>query len=124
MTSFYLDNNSAKYQISAWGAGNIKINDLLYSNNLIISSYQLVTPWMISQPSEITYDSLKPALELKPQIILIGTGRNYVLLPLTNYGEIFNYGIGVEIMSTPAAARTFNALTAERRAVVAALLLP
>jgi uncharacterized protein len=33
-------------------------------------------------------------------------------------------GVGLEIMSTPAACRTFNVLVHERRRVVAALLNP
>jgi uncharacterized protein len=32
-------------------------------------------------------------------------------------------GVGVEVMDTPAACRTFNILAAEGRSVVAALLL-
>jgi uncharacterized protein len=39
------------------------------------------------------------------------------------YGNLLNHGIGVEVMDTSAACRTFNALSAEGRNVVAALLL-
>ncbi|HSW71474.1 MAG TPA: MTH938/NDUFAF3 family protein, partial [Gammaproteobacteria bacterium] len=44
-------------------------------------------------------------------------------IPLEIYGELLNQGIGVEIMDTAAACRTYNALTAESRKVVAALVL-
>ena len=37
--------------------------------------------------------------------------------------EAANQGIGLEIMDTPAACRTYNVLVHENRAVVAALFL-
>jgi len=42
---------------------------------------------------------------------------------LETYGDLINHGIGIEIMDTAAACRTYNALTAENRQVAAALIL-
>lgn len=124
MTSFDLDNHKAKYQIYAWGPGRIKINEVIYKNHLIITANKLIFPWDIHQPSDINTTTLQPALQLEPQILLIGTGATQLFLPPINYSDILTKNIGVEIMSTPAAARTFNSLTAEKRLVVAALLIP
>lgn len=123
MTTFTLDNNRANYQIRAFKLGQIHINEHIFTHNLIISPQQLLENWAPQQVAEITHEHLLPAIALKPTILLIGTGASQHFLPLDIYGNFLNQGIGIEIMDTAAACRTYNVLTAEDRAVVAALLL-
>ncbi len=123
MTSFSLDNNSAQYQIRAFKPGQIQVNDKILSCSLILSATQLIENWAPKQASEITAETLKQAAALKPKILLIGTGKSQEFIPLEVYGELLNQGIGVEVMDTAAACRTYNALTSENREVAAALIL-
>ncbi len=123
MTSFSLDNNQAQYQIRAYKPGQIQVNEILLTRSLIIAAHQLIENWTPTRSSEITREALAQAAELKPTILLIGTGKKQHLLPLEIYGELLNQGIGVEVMDTAAACRTYNALTSENRDVVAALVL-
>lgn len=123
MTSFTLDNNQANYQIRAFKPGQIQVNDHILNRSLIISAQQLIENWPPTQVSEITREALAQAAMLKPAILLIGTGKTQQFIPLEIYGELLNQGIGVEIMDTAAACRTYNALTSENRDVVAALIL-
>ena len=58
-----------------------------------------------------------------PELILIGTGQRQHFLNPAITQEILRLGIGVEIMDTQAAARTYNILMAEGRKVVVALLI-
>jgi uncharacterized protein len=58
-----------------------------------------------------------------PELILIGTGQRQHFLHPAVTQEMLQWGIGVEIMDTQAAARTYNILMAEGRKVVAALLI-
>lgn len=123
MTTLDLDNNESKYQIRSYTPGMIQINDKKYTHSLIVSADQLIEAWEPQNIAEITAESLAPIIALKPDILLIGTGSTLVFLSVEIYGDLINHGIGVEIMDTSAASRTFNALTAEYRNVVAALII-
>lgn len=57
-----------------------------------------------------------------PELVLIGTGLHQHFLPVSVSQALLKVGIGVEAMTTQAAARTYNILMAEGRRVVAALL--
>ncbi len=123
MGTLDLDNNPSAYQIRAYKPGHIQINDRIHTRSVIISSNQLIEDWEPQLITELTAASLSPVITLKPDVLLIGTGSQLVFLPLEIYGHLINLGIGVEIMDTSAACRTFNALSSENRRVAAALII-
>ncbi len=122
-TPLTLDNNASDYQIRAFAPGQIRINDDLFTKSIIIAPRQLISPWRPQSINELTTEDLTLILPLKPTIVLIGTGSTLVFPPEERYGALINQQIGVEIMNTAAACRTWNALSAENRHVVAALIL-
>lgn len=71
------------------------------------------------QPGHID-DALAP--HAKPEILLIGTGAEMMLLPKPLRLHLEERDIGYDVMSTGAAARTYNVLTIEGRNVAAILL--
>jgi uncharacterized protein len=123
MPPLTLDDNQAAYQIRAYKPGFIKVNDVTYTQSLIVSPTQLITDWNPQAMAELSKDDLQKIIPLKPAILLIGTGESLCFPPVELYGELINQGIGVEIMDTSAACRTYNALTSENRNVVAALII-
>lgn len=123
MAKLDLDNNQSAYQIHAYKPGSIRINEHILTHSVIITPNQLIKEWRPQVVTELTAESLSPIAALKPDILLIGTGSQLVFLRLEIYGHLINLGIGVEIMDTSAACRTFNALTSENRNVVAALII-
>ena len=95
----------------------------LVSRNLIISSNAI--HYKESPDSYETLDGghFEFALSFEPEILLLGTGdriqfptADLMSLPATR-------GIGLEVMDTAAACRTFNILVGENRQVVAILLM-
>lgn len=118
-----LDENQASYQVRAYQPGTIQINEKLYTHSLILTPQQLIEDWTPQTAEALTTHDLNEVLKLKPDLILIGTGEKHVFLKPEIYGPIINLGIGVEIMDTSAACRTFNALSAENRSVAAALII-
>lgn len=123
MPSLDLDENHSAYQIRSYEPGRIQINEKILTESLIISPTLLMERWHPQTIQELTAESLLPIINLMPDILLIGTGADMAFVPPELYGELINHGIGVEIMSTGAACRTYNALSAENRRVVAALLI-
>lgn len=123
MTGLSLDDNQAQYKIRAYAPGSIQINDLTYTRSVIISPEKLIDNWNPQHITELTRKDLEIIIELSPAILLIGTGGTLEFPDIDIYGDLINEGIGVEVMDTSAACRTFMALTAENRNVVAALII-
>jgi uncharacterized protein len=121
--SLTLDDNHAAYQIRAYQPGSIQINDQILHKSLIVTPNKLIQDWPPQTFSELSSEHLAIIIDLSPAIVLIGTGSTIQFPNAAIYGDLINAGIGVEIMDTHAACRTYNALTAEDRNVVAALVI-
>ena len=67
--------------------------------------------------------SLARAMLHNPELILLGTGTRQLFPDPHTTAGIFARGVGLEIMDTRAACRTFNVLVSEYRRVVAALFV-
>lgn len=109
--------------IRAYESGRITVDDQHYSHSLILSPGRAITPWRPQGTDELLHEDFEPVLALHPDILLLGTGSrlNFPAQRLTVH--LLQSGIGVEVMDTAAACRTYNILLAEQRRVVAALLL-
>ncbi len=113
-----------QFIIRGYEAGkSIKVNQTDYDHSLIICSNRLIDDWAPQSANEIKVAHLQPLVTLSPEIILIGTGKKFHLLPHKLLAELYDNNIGVECMDTGAACRTFAALQAESRPVAAALLI-
>jgi len=80
--------------------------------------------WNVASADELRsedFDFLLSALET-PITVLLGTGVNQVWPRPEIYAAFAKSGIGLEPMSTGAAARTYNILIAEKRRIAAALI--
>lgn len=118
-----LDENKANYQIRAYKPGFIQVNEQTLTHSIIISSDKLIDNWEPQHISELRPEHLNAIAAMRPAILLIGTGEKLEFPPIETYGNLINQGVGVEIMDTRAACRTFAALSAEGRNVVAALII-
>lgn len=102
----------------------IRVADRMVTGSLIVSSTELVTDWEVSRLEQLDEDSLEPVFALEPEVVLLGTGSRQIFPEPELMMSFHRRGIGIEVMATPAACRTFNVLVSERRNVVAALLPP
>jgi uncharacterized protein len=89
-----------------------------------VSAGRIVTDWPASSIEELTADHLAAILELKPEIAVIGSGATFKFPDPARLAPLHQARIGVEVMDTPAACRTYNILLGEGRNVVAALIVP
>ena len=107
--------------IHSFEPGRIRVGEDWHAGNLIICRDRIIAPWHIADPAEISAATLSQAIDLDPEILLIGTGSGKLLSDMRLIGELARSGIGTEFMDTAAACRTFNVLIHEQRSVVAAL---
>ena len=120
---FAEDDNTGQFQIRAYGAGRITVNDEVLTQSLILSAETLLRDWPPQRFEDITAEHLRAAVELNPEILILGTGAQIRFPNPGITAELQARGIGVEIMDTAAACRTYNVLVGERRRVAAALLM-
>jgi len=118
-----LDDDQTGYIIRGYDDSIIRTNSGQYSKSLIISTNKLIENWEPNSIAELEVNHFKPALDLNPEIILIGTGSNLKFPNNEVLADIYRVNCGVEIMNTPAACRTYNLLSSENRKVVACLII-
>jgi len=109
--------------IRAYQPGQLTVRNEIIHCNAIISHDRIITDWQPAAVHEMSIADFRSALELRPEIILLGTGNKQKFPHIALLTQLLQSGIAIEVMETGAACRTFNVLLGERRAVVAALLI-
>jgi len=119
----HLTNSDGNYLITGYGQGWVDINRQRYSNNLILLPNQLIENWSVLSFDSIQADDFEKIAELKPDVVLLGTGASHKFIHPKLTTALTRVGISLECMSTDAACRTYNILMSEGRNVLAALIL-
>ena len=100
------------------------VNERRLTASFIIAPEALVEDWPVRDASAIAPTDLEPLLALSPELLLLGTGANQVFPPAAALAACLRRGVGIEVMSNAAAARTYTVLAGEGRRVVAGFLFP
>ena len=108
---------------TGYGEGYVQVNGARHTTSLLVSAKRIVTDWPAASVEALEGDHLAAIVEFKPEIVLLGTGRAFRFAEPQRLVLLHRAGIGVEVMDTPAACRTYNILLAEGRNVLAALIL-
>ena len=119
----YLETGSGTYSIDAYAHGEVTVRDTIYTRSLILTPETLVTDWPPNSIQELSAVHFEQVLALEPEIILLGTGQRLCFPEVSITANIMEKMIGLEVMDTAAACRTYNVLMTEGRKVAAALLI-
>lgn len=111
------------YRIRSFEPGRVTVNETVYESGLVLSLTDLYHPWNVTDATALAMDDLAPVLALDPEIILLGTGDSQRFPPREVMRDVVQRQIGLEVMDTASACRTFNVLMAEGRRIVAALVV-
>lgn len=109
--------------IRAYGEGEITVNETRLRANVIVTPERLIHDWAPADFAAWEAVHLAPLVEMSLEIVLLGTGSRQRFPDTSLLIPLYEAGVGVEIMATDAACRTYNILAAEDRRVAAALLL-
>jgi uncharacterized protein len=120
---FTLAANSDNYIIRSYEPGEVLINQQRYSSSVIVTPNQIIDDWPPQEFADLSCEHFATLASLNPQIVILGTGSDLQFPDPALYANLVNQGVGVEVMATSAACRTYNLLVAEGRNVAAALLL-
>jgi uncharacterized protein len=116
--------NSASNKIISYSDDSFTLKNKTIKSNIVISKDNLIEHWSVDSYKNLALQHIDPIIKWQPEVILLGTGnesgfQNYELL-----SYITSKNIGLEIMNTGAACRSYNLLIDEGRNVVACLFLP
>ena len=108
--------------VTGYGPGFIEVNKSRHQGHLLLVPDAPAQAW----PTR-GFDSLRPEdfdalLGLSPEIVLLGTGRRQRFPHPRLTASLARAGVGLEVMDTAAACRTYNILMSEGRRVLAAFL--
>jgi uncharacterized protein len=102
----------------------VLVNERALTRSCVVSPDTLVEAWPVTEATAMAPSDLEPLLGLNPELVLLGTGEHQVFPPAAVLAACLGRGIGFEVMSNDAAARTYAVLAGEGRRVVAGFLLP
>ena len=134
---FNLDTDSSSYTIRGYrpgsitltlpatrasGEGPLALDEV--AGSLIVSPFQLIRDWAPQHIGELLAAHLEAIAALNPEVVLLGTGARLEFPTTEVLAVLYERQIGVEIMDTAAACRTYNILMAEGRGVAAGLINP
>jgi uncharacterized protein len=101
----------------------IRIGKQVWSQPIALTPAGVLEEWVAVPVESLTIDDLAVLIDTGPELIVLGTGDQQLLPDRELMFAMARRGIGLEVMDTPAAARTFNVLVSEGRSVAAVLFL-
>ncbi|HET7060610.1 MAG TPA: Mth938-like domain-containing protein [Nitrosospira sp.] len=119
----HLSTNTGQNLFTGYGAGYVLVNHVRYEHDVIVTPDRIIENWGAEGFDQLTPEDFRFLLSLHPELVLFGSG------PILRFPHprltraLLESGIGIEVMDTSAACRTYNILMAEGRRVVAALLI-
>lgn len=112
-----------QYPLEAYGDGGFRFADMSHRGS-ILALPSGMRAWAVTSVAEFSCEAFAPVIAEadRIEILLIGTGADPAHLSDELRWMFREAGIGVDAMTTPAAARTYNVLVGEKRRVAAALV--
>jgi uncharacterized protein len=108
--------------VTGFGPGWVRVGTQEYRSGIVLTP-DAVTVWSPTGFDALTEADFAGLLAHTPEIVLLGTGSTLRFPHPRLTRTIAEARVGLEVMDTPAACRTFNILAGEGRKVVAALIV-
>lgn len=117
------DPHSGANTITGYGDGYVEINKTPYAHAVVLSSDGAISEWSAQSFENLEAYHFSQLVDLKPELILIGTGKRQRFPKPELLKALISAKIGFEIMDSQAACRTYNILVGEGRQVLLALIV-
>ena len=118
----HADTPTTQNTVTAYGPGFVEINRVRHTTNLIVTPDH-VEPWPVAAFEALDTASFERLRDLRSEVVLLGTGSRQRFPHPRLTRPLTEARVGLEVMDTQAACRTYNILVAESRKVSAALFV-
>jgi uncharacterized protein len=109
--------------ITAYATGEIRMRDRVFHASLIATRDAVIPEWQPASVEQLSIDDFRQLLDLFPEVVILGTGPKQRMPAPELFAAFAARGIGLEVMDTGAACRTYNLLLSEYREVAVALVV-
>lgn len=114
---------SGLLSITSYDAGHIAVNGRRLTKSFLLTPQRLIEDWPPASFAELGEADLLAVAALDCPIVLLGTGARQHFPAPALLRPLIERRVGVEVMDSHAACRTYNILMAEGRNVAAALII-
>lgn len=104
-------------------ADGIRIGDDLFDQTIGLAGDSVLENWDTKTVENLEEADFAVLVDGDPEVIVLGTGRTNIFPPRELVFALARRQIGLEVMDTAAAARTYNVLAGEGRRVAALLFM-
>lgn len=115
--------SEGQHHFTGYGDGWVEIDGARVTAGALVSARDLVTGWGPASIDGLQAAHVEAIAALAPEVVLLGTGPALRFPHPALLAPLHDRRIGVEVMDTRAACRTYNILLAEERRVVAAIIV-
>jgi uncharacterized protein len=118
----HADSPTTQNTVTAYGPGFVEINRVRHTTHVVVTPDQ-VEPWPVTSFETLATSDFERLRDLHSEVVLLGTGNRQRFPHPRLTRPLADARIGLEVMDTQAACRTYNILAAESRRVAAALFV-
>jgi uncharacterized protein len=118
-----LESTQGRNLFTGYGDGYVDVNGARHHANVAVSADAITPGWSTGTLEAVTEEHIGRVAATRPEIVLLGSGAAFRFPHPSVLAPLYRAGIGVEVMDTRAACRTYNILLSEGRRVVAALIV-
>ena len=119
----HLETGEGTNIIRSYAAGTITVNQRIFTANLVITPDRIIENWAPQGLAGLGVEDFRKIIDLTPEMVILGTGMSQIFPEPAYTAPLAEAQIGLEVMGTAAACRTYNILMGEGRRVVAALIM-
>jgi uncharacterized protein len=117
------DSAEGRNLFTGYGEGYVEVNARRLTASVVVTADRIEENWGPAAVEHLTRAQFEALASFGPEIVLLGTGARLRFPDQALLAPLFAERIGVEVMDTRAACRTYNILLGEGRKVLAALIL-
>jgi len=117
-----LEAAAGRCMFTGYGAGYVAVNHGRHEVPVLVTQ-ESIQPWNVGSYASLAGEHLAALLAFQPEIVILGTGSTLRFPDPAVTRPLAAARVGLEIMDTPAACRTFNILIGEGRRVIAAVFV-
>ena len=120
---FSEDTPSGNFVLNGYAPDSITINNQEYGQTIYLSPGKIIDDIPLRRSDQLDIDSVQFIIDLKPELLLLGTGHRLNFPSAAIIARFAQFNIGFEAMNHAAACRTYSVLAAEQRNVGALFLI-
>lgn len=110
-------------RVTGYGVGFVSVGEEHLTESFVLTPEGIHRAVQLESVAGLRWSALPMLNDESIEVLLVGSGARQEFPPLELYAELAERRIGLEVMDTPAACRTYNILLAEGRQVAALMVV-